>query len=157
MRKFRSMNEAAPRPSHRCKCGRSFSLTRNYNYHRKWECGKVIKCHFCQKRYTKYTTLQGHFRTHPTHGKAQKRLEKGDRANNQMMVTDAAESNDRVFCTCGRSYSSRYHLTYHQKWECGKPMECHVCVKSFTIRSHWLKHFRDNPDHALATKVDHQE
>lgn len=45
---------------YRCRCGRNYSLLRNYNYHSRWECGRVHTCTKCGKTYKDPASYRKH-------------------------------------------------------------------------------------------------
>lgn len=51
-------------PRFECKCGRKFKRLNKWRYHNKWECGKVIKCHLCNRVVTTFYSLKMHMKTH---------------------------------------------------------------------------------------------
>lgn len=154
-----------------CKCGRVFKLMGNLNYHMKWECGKQVKCNHCQKHFQARGSLLKHYRRFPSHIKVPKKrpvpAKKGGSGSNSAKgksgsgsakgksVSGSAKggsssssgSENRHACKCGRSFTEKKKLTYHQKWECGKVLKCKVCKKTFRLRQEILSHFRKFPKH----------
>lgn len=45
---------------YRCHCGRNYSLLRNFNYHSRWECGRVYDCPKCAKQYKDVSSYRKH-------------------------------------------------------------------------------------------------
>lgn len=45
---------------YRCPCGRNYSLLRNFNYHSRWECGRVYDCTKCGKQYKDVSSYRKH-------------------------------------------------------------------------------------------------
>lgn len=45
---------------YRCRCGRNYTLLRNYNYHSRWECGRVHSCSKCGKTYKDSSSYRKH-------------------------------------------------------------------------------------------------
>lgn len=45
-----------------CTCGRAYNKRNLYNYHKKWECGKLLQCKKCLKTFGYRTHLTGHLR-----------------------------------------------------------------------------------------------
>lgn len=45
-----------------CTCGRSFIYTRQFKFHKRWECGMSFKCSNCEKEFVTKNGLLGHVR-----------------------------------------------------------------------------------------------
>lgn len=45
-----------------CKCGRKFSYENLYAYHQKWECGRDLRCKFCQQSYCTLHYVKRHMK-----------------------------------------------------------------------------------------------
>lgn len=43
-------------------CGRIFAYEHNYRYHKKWECGQILSCDYCQKVFKTKATLETHYK-----------------------------------------------------------------------------------------------
>lgn len=43
-----------------CDCGRLFSETRYFKYHKIWECGRVLRCEFCPREFNTKSNLKQH-------------------------------------------------------------------------------------------------
>lgn len=43
-----------------CNCGRNYSLLRNLNYHKRWECGREYCCPSCTKIYKDLSSFRKH-------------------------------------------------------------------------------------------------
>lgn len=43
-------------------------------------------------------------------------------------------------CDCGRRFSYKGGLRFHQKWECGKSLICYNCKKSFKDIGYYRNH-----------------
>lgn len=48
------------RGAHACECGRSYANLRHLVYHKKWECGKELRCHICFKQFVYRSHLRSH-------------------------------------------------------------------------------------------------
>lgn len=48
-----------------CDCGRSYKNLRHLTYHRKWECGKDLRCQCCFKKFFYKSHLSGHLKKCP--------------------------------------------------------------------------------------------
>lgn len=46
-----------------CVCGRRFSYVGGLTYHKKWECGKLLKCEKCSKHFNVRSYYLNHCRT----------------------------------------------------------------------------------------------
>ena len=46
-----------------CKCGRTFAYKSNLTYHKKWECGQILNCFKCYKKFTVKSHLLKHLKT----------------------------------------------------------------------------------------------
>lgn len=55
-------SKAPPKYIVMCKCGRRFSHKKNFTYHQKWECGKLLICHECNITFPAKSGLLKHNR-----------------------------------------------------------------------------------------------
>lgn len=51
---------------------------------------------------------------------------------------------ERIFCKCGRTFLYKHLYNYHEKWECGKTLQCTIinCMKTFKRISNLKSHMR---------------
>lgn len=45
-----------------CDCGRTFLHSAHVRYHKRWECGKVLSCRICGRKFVTISNLKRHFK-----------------------------------------------------------------------------------------------
>ncbi|VVC28713.1 Hypothetical protein CINCED_3A011968 [Cinara cedri] len=106
-------------------CGRTYKALHGVRQHLRYECGVKPKfsCSVCTKCFAYKNVLKIH------------------------MASVHNVSSLRYGCPnshCSRSYKNKGSLSFHLKYECGKPPEyqCPICRKSFHQKSNLTKHLR---------------